>query len=152
MLIKSKIQNKTKTHWPNKKRIFDPQSHKENEENENSSVKIDRVEAEIQAYTHTYTHTSIQTFFKSHVFWFLIPRKTIITCFYNNSKNLYHKASSRRKQNIFLQSRPWIYEQLAITFWVLNNFNFFLQQVVMKLLKEHFVAKIILVMWKTLYL
>ena len=46
---------------------------------------------------HTHTHTSIQIFFKNHVFSFLTPRKTIITCFYN-SKNYYHKASSRRKQ------------------------------------------------------
>ena len=32
---------------------------------------------------------------------FLTPRKTIITCFYNNSKNYYHKASSRRKQFVY---------------------------------------------------
>ena len=82
---------------PIKKRIFDPPSiKKKNKENEIYPIKIDRVEAEIQAYTHT--HTFIQTFFKNHVFSFLTPRKTIITCFYNNSKNYYHKASSRGKQ------------------------------------------------------
>ena len=36
------------------------------EENENSPVKIDRVEAEIQAYTHTHTRTHTHTHTHTH--------------------------------------------------------------------------------------
>ena len=51
---KSKIEIKQKHIGPIKKRIFDPPLHKKkNKKNETCSVKIDRVEAEIQAYTHT---------------------------------------------------------------------------------------------------
>ena len=79
---------KQKRIGPIKKRIFDPLSHKKNEENENSPVKIDRAGAEIQAHTHTYTHTHTHTYASIHIFQkscILIP---------NTSKNNY---------NMFLQ-------------------------------------------------
>ena len=92
---------KQKRIGPIKKWIFNPQSHKKKKL---KPAKIDRVKAEIQAHTYTHsppphTHTSIQSFLKNHVFWFLTPRNIIITCFYNNSKNYCYKASSTGKQN-----------------------------------------------------
>ena len=82
--------------------------------------KIDRVEAEVQA-THTHTQTHIQTFFKNHVFWFLTPWKTIITCFYNNSKNYYHKASSIWGSKIFFIV---IYLRIMISYLLISATNF----------------------------
>ena len=61
ILGKSKIRNKTKTHRHNQKMDFWPAITQKNEENENSPVKIDRVEAEIQAVTHARTHARTHT-------------------------------------------------------------------------------------------
>ena len=66
ILRKSKIRNKTKTHRPNQKMNFWPTITQKNEENENSPVKIDQVEAEIQAYTHTHTRTHARTHAHTH--------------------------------------------------------------------------------------
>ena len=84
---------------------------KKNEENETCPVKIDRVEAEIQAYTHTHTHTRTHTHTHTHTHTpihtdtfkkscILIPHtsENNYNMFLQHSKNYYHKACSRRKQ------------------------------------------------------
>ena len=107
-IIKKKIKNKffenrkfeikQRRIGPIKKRIFDPSSHKKKTK-KMRPARLKSTEWKLRSRRIcTHTHTSIQRFFKNHVFWFLPPQKTIITCFYNNSKNYYHKASSRRKQ------------------------------------------------------
>ena len=63
---KIEILNKTKTHRPNRKTDFSPVITQKNKEKVTCPVKIDRVEAEIQAHTRVHAHTHAHAHTRAH--------------------------------------------------------------------------------------
>ena len=120
-----KFEIKQKRIGPIKKRIFDPPSYTKKTK-KMITLRLKSTGYKLRSrrmHTHTHTHTYIQTLFKNHVFWFLRPQKTIITCFYNNSKNYYHKASSRRKQLYITTVLVLKYSDILQVETLLTEFN-----------------------------
>ena len=99
---KSKIRTKTKMHRPNQKTDSRPAITQTNEKNVTCPVKIDQVEADIQAYTRTDTHTHTHTYPHTHTHTHTHIHSDIFP------KTMYfdfnHNASSRRKQKKIIKS------------------------------------------------
>ena len=77
-----------------------------NKENEICPVKIDRVDAEIQAYTHTHTHTRTHTHTHIHIIQTFFQKQCILIP--NASENNYKMFLQQLKK---LLSQSFLYEE-----------------------------------------